>query len=224
MNDREKLLHCSFCGLSQHQVRKLIAGPSVFICDGCVDVVHRLRTGSSVEEAKGISEVTKDETQHCSFCGKQTRKVKQLYQHDDVHVCNECIDLCDDIIREESAQPAKKKYDASAAPGLVAQMITNALMDDAEILSLSHEPGAANIEVSHVKKGQHKVVSQPPATLFYEMLVQIMTMRQPGYEPSAGEIRFDYLGKSFVFDLQIDSDKDGTHVVLILQSGQPEAV
>ncbi len=34
----EKLLHCSFCGKSQHEVRKLIAGPSVFICDECVDL------------------------------------------------------------------------------------------------------------------------------------------------------------------------------------------
>ena len=31
--DNGKLLYCSFCGKSQHEVRKLIAGPSVFICD-----------------------------------------------------------------------------------------------------------------------------------------------------------------------------------------------
>jgi ATP-dependent Clp protease ATP-binding subunit ClpX len=31
----EKTLYCSFCGKSQHEVRKLIAGPSVFICDEC---------------------------------------------------------------------------------------------------------------------------------------------------------------------------------------------
>jgi len=35
-NKDEKLLYCSFCGKSQHEVRKLIAGPSVFICDECV--------------------------------------------------------------------------------------------------------------------------------------------------------------------------------------------
>ncbi|MGH1543180.1 MAG: ATP-dependent Clp protease ATP-binding subunit ClpX [Arenicella sp.] len=34
----EKLLYCSFCGKSQHEVRKLIAGPSVFICDECVEL------------------------------------------------------------------------------------------------------------------------------------------------------------------------------------------
>jgi ATP-dependent Clp protease ATP-binding subunit ClpX len=40
-NDRgkgEKLLYCSFCGKSQHEVRKLIAGPTVFICDECVEL------------------------------------------------------------------------------------------------------------------------------------------------------------------------------------------
>ncbi len=36
----EKLLYCSFCGKSQHEVRKLIAGPSVFICDECVELCN----------------------------------------------------------------------------------------------------------------------------------------------------------------------------------------
>ncbi|TVP85112.1 MAG: ATP-dependent Clp protease ATP-binding subunit ClpX, partial [Thioalkalivibrio sp.] len=35
-----KLLYCSFCGKSQHEVRKLIAGPSVFICDECVELCN----------------------------------------------------------------------------------------------------------------------------------------------------------------------------------------
>ncbi|USE39168.1 ATP-dependent Clp protease ATP-binding subunit ClpX [Endozoicomonas sp. SCSIO W0465] len=38
--DSNKLLYCSFCGKSQHEVRKLIAGPSVFICDECVDLCN----------------------------------------------------------------------------------------------------------------------------------------------------------------------------------------
>jgi len=36
----DKLLYCSFCGKSQHEVRKLIAGPSVFVCDECVDLCN----------------------------------------------------------------------------------------------------------------------------------------------------------------------------------------
>ena len=39
-NKDEKLLYCSFCGKSQHEVRKLIAGPSVFVCDECVDLCN----------------------------------------------------------------------------------------------------------------------------------------------------------------------------------------
>jgi len=36
----EKILYCSFCGKSQHEVKKLIAGPSVFICDECIDLCN----------------------------------------------------------------------------------------------------------------------------------------------------------------------------------------
>ncbi len=46
-----KLLYCSFCGKSQHEVRKLIAGPSVFICDECVELCNDIIR----EEIKEIS-------------------------------------------------------------------------------------------------------------------------------------------------------------------------
>ena len=36
--DGKNTLYCSFCGKSQHEVRKLIAGPTVFICDECVEL------------------------------------------------------------------------------------------------------------------------------------------------------------------------------------------
>jgi ATP-dependent Clp protease ATP-binding subunit ClpX len=36
----DKLLYCSFCGKSQHEVRKLIAGPSVFVCDECITLCN----------------------------------------------------------------------------------------------------------------------------------------------------------------------------------------
>ncbi len=38
--ENDRLLYCSFCGKSQHEVRKLIAGPSVFICDECVELCN----------------------------------------------------------------------------------------------------------------------------------------------------------------------------------------
>jgi ATP-dependent Clp protease ATP-binding subunit ClpX len=50
----EKLLYCSFCGKSQHEVRKLIAGPSVFVCDECVDLCNDIIKEETQEDpAKG---------------------------------------------------------------------------------------------------------------------------------------------------------------------------
>ncbi len=49
----DKLLYCSFCGKSQHEVRKLIAGPSVFICDECVSLCNDIiRDETQSEETK----------------------------------------------------------------------------------------------------------------------------------------------------------------------------
>ncbi|KGK00959.1 ATP-dependent protease ATP-binding subunit ClpX [Thalassotalea sp. ND16A] len=55
--DNEKLLYCSFCGKSQHEVRKLIAGPSVFVCDECVELCNDIIR----EEIKDISPKTESE-------------------------------------------------------------------------------------------------------------------------------------------------------------------
>lgn len=49
----EKLLYCSFCGKSQHEVKKLIAGPSVFICDECVDLCNDIIK----EEVQNLSDI-----------------------------------------------------------------------------------------------------------------------------------------------------------------------
>ena len=54
----EKTLYCSFCGKSQHEVKKLIAGPSVFICDECIDLCHEiirdeLPSGDETRVARG---------------------------------------------------------------------------------------------------------------------------------------------------------------------------
>ena len=52
--DSDKLLYCSFCGKSQNEVRKLIAGPSVFICDECVDLCNDI-IREEVQEASSES-------------------------------------------------------------------------------------------------------------------------------------------------------------------------
>ena len=54
-SDDDKLLHCSFCGKSQHEVRKLIAGPSVFICDECVELCNDIIREEIQEKSAGDS-------------------------------------------------------------------------------------------------------------------------------------------------------------------------
>ena len=49
----EKLLYCSFCGKSQHEVRKLIAGPSVFICDECIELCNDIIREESQADLPG---------------------------------------------------------------------------------------------------------------------------------------------------------------------------
>ena len=53
----EKLLYCSFCGKSQHEVRKLIAGPSVFVCDECVELCNEIirEEAEDAEDAESSS-------------------------------------------------------------------------------------------------------------------------------------------------------------------------
>ncbi|MDF1646367.1 MAG: ATP-dependent Clp protease ATP-binding subunit ClpX [Legionellaceae bacterium] len=47
--EEDKVLYCSFCGKSQHEVKKLIAGPSVFVCDECVDLCNDIMREEQVQ-------------------------------------------------------------------------------------------------------------------------------------------------------------------------------
>ena len=71
--DDDKLLYCSFCGKSQQEVRKLIAGPSVYICDECVDLCN---------------DIIKDELldKSSSFYGGGLPKPKQIKAELDAYV------------------------------------------------------------------------------------------------------------------------------------------
>jgi ATP-dependent Clp protease ATP-binding subunit ClpX len=60
----EKLLYCSFCGKSQHEVRKLIAGPSVFVCDECVELCNDIIREEVQEETNAAASKSKFPTPH----------------------------------------------------------------------------------------------------------------------------------------------------------------
>jgi ATP-dependent Clp protease ATP-binding subunit ClpX len=58
-NSSEKTLYCSFCGKSQHEVKKLIAGPSVFICDECIDLCNDIIR----DELPALEDATKERSE-----------------------------------------------------------------------------------------------------------------------------------------------------------------
>jgi ATP-dependent Clp protease ATP-binding subunit ClpX len=60
-SNSEKLLYCSFCGKSQHEVKKLIAGPSVFICDECIDLCNEIIRDEAALSDKDASGAAKSD-------------------------------------------------------------------------------------------------------------------------------------------------------------------
>ena len=62
--DSKNTLYCSFCGKSQHEVRKLIAGPTVFICDECVelcmDIIREETKSSTLKTSEGVPTPTRN--------------------------------------------------------------------------------------------------------------------------------------------------------------------
>jgi ClpX C4-type zinc finger len=159
-SDDADLLRCSFCGKSQKQVKKLIAGPSVYICDECIDLSNKFIQAALLEEdlpgptplklverptpqairtaleaggfsdlearivrlaAKGtgrfkiqdeldlwddnlVHETVRRVFRECSFCGKYQMEIRALIAGPNDCICDECLDLCNEIIEEEAEE------------------------------------------------------------------------------------------------------------------------
>jgi ATP-dependent protease Clp ATPase subunit len=99
------LLSCSFCGKRQKQVKKLIAGPSAYICDGCMRHVHTVLAAPGQAVSTPIARIQPVEdgpgAGQCSFCGKPRDRVAAMASAGTTRICNECLALCDEIVREE---------------------------------------------------------------------------------------------------------------------------
>jgi ATP-dependent protease Clp ATPase subunit len=100
------LLSCSFCGKNQKQVKKLIAGPDVYICDGCVGRAHAVIAGHGHTASTPIATIQQVSdgagAQQCSFCGKHRHQVTAMASAGDTRIiCDRCLELCDEILSEE---------------------------------------------------------------------------------------------------------------------------
>jgi hypothetical protein len=107
---------CSFCGSSRHEVHRCIAGPGVWVCDGCVDLAQEaLDAGTEriAERRRLVSLDGDDAKARCNFCGKRRDQVAGMAEAPDRRVaikrgprrappriCSECLTLCREILAE----------------------------------------------------------------------------------------------------------------------------
>jgi len=115
-------LACSFCGAAQRQVRKLIAGPGVYICERCIDLASRVLTDGREHSNRWTRLDTETEPEaRCSFCGKRRREVagmivapdrppvgkygskRRVRRSPGVRECSDCLAVCGEIRAEELA-------------------------------------------------------------------------------------------------------------------------
>jgi ribosomal protein L37AE/L43A len=104
METNRELLCCSFCGKTQKQVKRLVAGPGIFICDGCVEKVDRvIATGeAAATPLSAIQALGEDATTaKCGFCGKRRHQVPGIAAASGWMICAECVELCNEIFVNE---------------------------------------------------------------------------------------------------------------------------
>lgn len=88
--------HCSFCFKSQDEAFKFIAGTGVFICDACVCVCSQIVAEDTTTGIRGGDEASLQ----CSFCRKRAHEVRTFVQSSADNICNECVELCVEIIED----------------------------------------------------------------------------------------------------------------------------
>ena len=111
--DSGNLLSCSFCGKSQKQVKKLIASRGVYICDVCVSRAHAVIAdpGRTARTPIAMIQPISDEAgaEQCSFCGKRRDQIGSMASAGDTRICNECLELCDEIVSDERPSPQEPR-------------------------------------------------------------------------------------------------------------------
>jgi hypothetical protein len=112
---QEKLLYCSFCGKSQHEVHKLIAGPAVFICDECIDLcvdivdeqLLRLTEGDETSARAMSTERLQHYVEHATKGAERNRLALQRIESMIAYADN--VPAIDDSAMPPSSSPFRNK-------------------------------------------------------------------------------------------------------------------
>jgi len=94
-SEKEKEVSCSFCGKGPNEVRKLIAGPSVHICDECVDLCDGILTKEStkdVEETANSTAKSQTAERLCGICMEARETDELIFLPHAAYMCAGCLE------------------------------------------------------------------------------------------------------------------------------------
>jgi hypothetical protein len=103
---RTRDMVCTFCTRPPSEVAKLVRGPNVFICDGCIGTAERALMDRSSGGALALAKGGKAE---CSFCGKRRSGEKAMIIGPESNVCDACVGLCRQILEDSGGVPSSQK-------------------------------------------------------------------------------------------------------------------
>ena len=89
----------------------------------------------------------------CSFCGKSQKQVKKLIAGPGVYICDECIDLCNEIIEEELAEASDVKLDELPKPAEIHEFLDQYVIGQDEAKERSRSPSTTTTSASRTATG-----------------------------------------------------------------------
>jgi hypothetical protein len=93
---------CTWCDRPPGEVDKLVAGPNVHICDGCVTAVSRVERATA--KSSGPLKLAKTGArERCTFCHKRPADTRPLVTGPAAHICGECLRICREIMQISAA-------------------------------------------------------------------------------------------------------------------------
>jgi len=95
---------CSFCGIDQFDAHRLVAGPGIFICDGCVALARGVLGAGEAQANERARLQLGDPALRCEFCGDgPSRTGGRLVTGRDRTVCASCLDICHEVVTGTSS-------------------------------------------------------------------------------------------------------------------------